>query len=239
MVYVFYCLLVIFFLDIFATILFCKREKNISIRIESKNNTICHQNTGGKSSKRFVYIRRGLQGLYRYYDGFIKYKIKLLGHLPSHHIRKFCLINLYQMQIEDDVVIYGGFEIRNPWNIKIGKGSVIGNGTILDGRGGIIIGRNVNFSSGVWIWTNQHSPIDQSFCTVSAPVEIEDRAWISSRTTILPGVTISEGSVVAAGAVVTKNCDPYKIYGGIPAKIIGERPRNICYEFNGSHTPFI
>jgi acetyltransferase-like isoleucine patch superfamily enzyme len=56
----------------------------------------------------------------------------------------------------------------------------------------------------------------------SAPIAIEDDVWIGCRATILKGVTIGKGSVVAAGAVVTKSCPHHSLIGGIPAKIIRE-----------------
>lgn len=64
------------------------------------------------------------------------------------------------------------------------------------------------------------------------------RVWISSRVTVLPKTKIYEGAVVAAGAVVTKNCEAYTIYGGIPAKKIGERSKKLFYEFTGRHEVF-
>lgn len=56
--------------------------------------------------------------------------------------------------------------------------------------------------------------------------------------TVLPKTKIYEGAVVAAGAVVTKNCEAYTIYGGIPAKKIGERSKKLFYEFTGRHEVF-
>lgn len=55
------------------------------------------------------------------------------------------------------------------------------------------------------------------------PVVIEDGVWCGANVTILKGVTIGRGSVVAAGAVVTKSCAPYSIIGGVPAKLIKMR----------------
>lgn len=57
--------------------------------------------------------------------------------------------------------------------------------------------------------------------------------------TILPGVTVNDGCVVASGAVVTKDCEAYGIYAGIPAKKIGVRNSNLQYEFDGSHDWFL
>lgn len=58
------------------------------------------------------------------------------------------------------------------------------------------------------------------------PIRIEDECWISVGAKILPGVTIGKGSTVAAGAVVTKDVEPYVVVGGVPAKVIKrlERP---------------
>lgn len=58
---------------------------------------------------------------------------------------------------------------------------------------------------------------------------IEDHAWIGARVIILPGVTVGEGAVVAAGAVVTRSVPPYAVVGGVPAKRIGERNRDLLY----------
>jgi len=113
----------------------------------------------------------------------------------------------------------------------------VGTDAILDGRGGITLGDNVNLSSQAAIWTMQHVPDDPDFGVVSAPVRVEDRAWISFRATILPGVTIGEGAVIAAGAVVTKDVPPFAMVGGIPAKQIGERSRALRYVL-GPPAPF-
>jgi maltose O-acetyltransferase len=56
--------------------------------------------------------------------------------------------------------------------------------------------------------------------------------WIGYRAIVLPGVTIGNGAVVGAGAVVAKDVEPYKIVAGNPAKVIGERPKDLNYECN-------
>ena len=65
-------------------------------------------------------------------------------------------------------------------------------------------------------------------------VEINDRAWIGSNVTILPGVKIGEGAVCCAGCVVTKDVAPYDVVAGIPAHKINTRPQSLQYEFDGS-----
>jgi acetyltransferase-like isoleucine patch superfamily enzyme len=153
----------------------------------------------------------------------------LVAYIPSQTLRK-ALLRVCGARIAHDVRLYHGFEVRKPRNLEIASGTVIGTGAILDARGGISIGRNVNFSSEVAIWTVQHDPQSPSFGTKLAPVRIKDNAWISFRVVILPGVTVCEGAVVAAGAIVTKDVPPYSISAGIPAHVIGTRTRNLEYE---------
>ena len=140
------------------------------------------------------------------------------------------LYGLMGLTVGREAHIYGGMEIRDPGRITIGDGSVIGLNAILDGREGITIGRNVNLSSEVAIWTLQHDPQAANFGTKGGPVVVEDRAWLSFRCTVLPGVTIGEGAVVAAGSIVTKDVAPFTIVAGIPAEQIGERNRDLTYE---------
>jgi len=154
--------------------------------------------------------------------------LNFTGHIPSHHIRN-SIYRLFGMKLGKGSHIYGGAEIRSPYRITIGKGSSIGHRAILDGRGRLSIGNSVNLSTGVWIWTAQHDPASAGFNSYSQPVVIQDYAWISCRVVILPGVTVGEGAVVAAGAVVTKDVEPYAIVGGVPAKKIGERNRGLDY----------
>lgn len=125
--------------------------------------------------------------------------------------------------------IYHGVKIRAPWKISIGENSIIGDGAILDGRFGLIIGDNVNFSTGVWVWTMQHEMNSSDFRGSGGPVVIEDYVWASCRTTILPDTTVGKGAVLAANSVITKNVPPYAIMGGVPAKQIGERNRDLKY----------
>lgn len=135
------------------------------------------------------------------------------------------------MNISRNAVIYGGCEFRSPWNIFIGKG-VIGNNCILDGRYGIRIDDDVCLGSDVYIWTAQHNVNDRHFSTdgKTGPVNIKQYAWIASRSTILPNINIGKGAVVASGSVVTKDCEGYGIYAGIPRKKISNRTVDLEYE---------
>ena len=188
-----------------------------------------------------IKVKKSLVGkAVRYAGGIMMYMDVWVGTTPSHHIRKFFYRKIFNAKIGKNAVIYNHCQIRKHNNLMIGEGSIIGDYAMLDARNGIEIGRNVNLSTGVQIWTEQHDHRDPYFrCNSSEDfkVVIGDRAWLGPRTTILHGVHIGEGAVVAAGAVVTKDIPPYAIVAGVPAKIIGERNRNLVYEFDGSYTP--
>ena len=71
-----------------------------------------------------------------------------------------------------------------------------------------------------------------AFYTYRAPVVIEDRAWLWTRSLVLPGVRIGEGAVVAAGAVVTKDVPPFTVVRGVPAVEVGHRRTDLHYELS-------
>lgn len=174
--------------------------------------------------------------------GFFDYCLYRVSLTPSHIIRNYVYRSVIGMNLADNVIIYYGAEIREPSNITIGKGSIIGDKAVLDGRNGIIVGENVTFASEVRIWTEQHDHRDPWFrCNTQQhlPVIIDDRAWIGSHVIILHSVHIGEGAVVAAGAVVTHDVPPFTIVAGIPAKKIGERNRDLRYVNTGKGRAFL
>jgi maltose O-acetyltransferase len=122
--------------------------------------------------------------------------------------------------------------VHDPGGIRIGARSLVGRHCLLDGRGGLTLGRNVNVSSYALFVTGSHDPFSPSFAGDVRPIAVGDRAWIATRATVLGGVTIGEGAVVAAGAVVTTDVAPFTIVGGVPATQIGERPRELDYELS-------
>lgn len=91
------------------------------------------------------------------------------------------------------------------------------------------IGNNVDIAQEVNIWTEQHDYNSPTYASVCKPVKIEDYVWIASRATVLPGVTIGKGAVVASGAIVTKDVPPYTVVAGVPARPIGIRNKELTY----------
>lgn len=150
----------------------------------------------------------------------------IIRHIPSRHLRIF-LLRMGGGKIADEVSMFANVDIRCPKKLTIERGCSIGPGVLLDARCGILIHQNANISYEAIIWTMHHDMNAPDFKTIGSSVEIGMYAWICSRSIILPGVKIGEGAVVASGAVVTKDVEPYAIVAGVPAKKIGERERNI------------
>ena len=121
-------------------------------------------------------------------------------------------------------------DLKGLWNMSVGDGSSIPKGsTFYCTEAPLTIGKKVIFGPHPTIITGDHRiDVVGKFIIDShdklplndAPVIIEDDVWTGANVTILKGVTIGRGSVIAAGAVVTKSCPPYSIIGGVPAKVL-------------------
>lgn len=117
-----------------------------------------------------------------------------------------------------------GVDIRTAGSdcwIEIGDNSYLGPYVCMAGPGNIKIGKNCLIASHSSLYANNHRDYGLS----RKGIEIEDNCWIGSGVRILDGVTIGRGSVIGAGAVVTKNIPPSSIAVGVPAKAI-ERSKN-------------
>lgn len=154
------------------------------------------------------------------------YILKLVGYIPSHHMRRF-FYRLEGMKIGRGSSVHMGAVFYNAKKIQIGNDSIIGENSVLDGRAKLVIGDHVDIASEVMIYNSQHDINSENFAKVEdviiESVEIGDYVFIGPRAIILPGVKIGKGAVVGAGAVVTKNINDFEIVGGVPAKVIGER----------------
>lgn len=124
-----------------------------------------------------------------------------------------------------------GFQWGKPFTAKgarIGRFAYVGAGGSLNGP--VVIGDLVMISTGFKLIGLDHqfddtdTPIRLNFPQAARPVTIvEADAWIGHGVTMMEGVTVGRGSVIAAGAVVTKSIPPYSIVGGVPARLIRQR----------------
>jgi len=158
----------------------------------------------------------------------------LFCHIPSRRVRRFWLRHLLA-HLGEGAFVTLHVEIKEPWSVSLGARSVVMPHCILDGRGyPITVGEDVAISDHTHIWTLEHDIEADDFATKGGRVTIEDHAWIASRVTILPNVTIGRGAVVAAGAVVTKDVPAKAVVAGVPARLIGQRKNRLEYKFEYS-----
>lgn len=163
----------------------------------------------------------------------------VITYIPSHTIRRAWYRHVLRWRIGPRATILMGQYIQiggirsGSTKVSIGRGTVINRGCMLYTTGGLIIGENVSISTGAWLVTGTHDMNDPLFPDNYLPIVIGDHAWIGLRATILAGVTIGEGAVVMAGAVVTRDVPPYAVVGGVPARVVSQRKlQNPSYELD-------
>lgn len=118
--------------------------------------------------------------------------------------------------------------IRYPSHVRIGQGSVINRGCRLFASFHckdveISIGNHVAVGPGVYFLAAGHDYSRLDLPDTAGSITVGDYVWIGARSIILQGVTIGEGAVVAAGAVVTRDVPPYTVVAGVPARALKDR----------------
>ncbi len=122
--------------------------------------------------------------------------------------------------------IYPGCTLRTRL-ARIGAGSLINEGCYFDNVAPVDIGARVHVGMGVYFVTTSHEPGDASMRAgpvTSRAIAVRDACWLGARVVVLPGVTIDEGVIVAAGSVVSADCAPHGLYAGVPARRIRDLP---------------
>ena len=159
---------------------------------------------------------------------------RFVGKIPSHAVRNACL-KMYLAEFGAGTSVQLDCRFLNGRKVHFGKRNVINFGCLFDGRKfDIRTGDDVSFGPEASILTLGHDPQSPQFADRGGDVIIGNRVWIAYRAVILPGIKIGDGAVVGAGAVVTKDVEPYTIVAGNPARKIGERTKDLSYELNFS-----
>ena len=151
---------------------------------------------------------------------FAYYAINNVSGLRKAKIGSGCNIHPTVIIREGEYVTIGDHCLINHNNlIQAGKsaaGSITIGNYVHTGTNVVMLGFNHGF------YTRDIPTKEQDY--MDAPIVIEDDVWIGTGVVILAGVTIGKGAIIAAGAVVNKDVPEYTIVGGIPAKVLKERP---------------
>lgn len=158
------------------------------------------------------------------------YQIEIGNYVRLHRdVRLMCSPFKSKIRLQNRVHLDRGVDIRihQQGEIEIGENTYIGPYTCLSGNN-IKIGNSCLIASHSGIYANNHIFADPNCKIVTQGnsykgIVIEDDCWLGSGVKVLDGVTIGEGSIVGANAVVTKNIPPYSIAVGAPAKVIAKR----------------
>lgn len=184
------------------------------------------------SKKKLIYDMDCWEGIEQrtFKSAFAEFAVQIVSHLPRglkhnsifNKIRTY-IIKLSGVKVGVGSYFYPGVTIVKPENLNIGNDTFLNYNCLISCYDKVHIGSRVSISYNVKIITETHDYEDKNFQAEIRPVIIEDNVWIGAGTIILPGVTIGEGSVVAAGSVVKNDIPAWSIAGGVPAKIIKER----------------
>lgn len=172
------------------------------------------------------------------YAGYCSSKLKEMGRGTIIEPYMLGLTGGNYISIGDNCYIYKNVQI-SAWDsyqdqkftpdITIGNNCGIGAYSHISAINGIHIGNNVRTGKNVLIIDNAHGASERELLDINprqrplvskGPVVIEDNVWIGEKASIMPGVRIGRGSIIAANSVVTHDVPPYSVVGGNPAKII-------------------
>ena len=170
---------------------------------------------GGPTDVREEYFKEAIEEMMR--SRVLCHKANLVS--PDDFSYNNYLEELFGRKL-DDVRILTPFTCDFGNRVKFGKDVFINHSAILSASGGIEIEDGVSIAPGVRIATINHDFNNRHTIYTYGKVTIKKNAWIGMNVTICPGVTIGENSVIAAGAVVTKDVCDNAVFGGCPAKLI-------------------
>lgn len=163
----------------------------------------------------------------------IKISMELNNRYHTPEELREIMSRLTGKKIDDTFRLFPPFYTDFGKNISIGKDVFINSGCHFQDQGGITIGDGALIGHNVVLATINHDLIPgNGRKNQYAPIKLGKHVWIGSNATVLPGVTVGDWAVIAAGAVVTKDVPSYTIVSGIPAKILKtiDKPTEVLNE---------
>ena len=141
-------------------------------------------------------------------------------------LRTFVL-RCFGTRVKGTVGMSGSTWIEMPWDLRIGQFVIIGPRANLYNLGGLDIGDHVIISQDAYICGGTHDHTDPTYPLIRKKITIGNYVWIAAGAFIHPGVTVGEGALVGARAVVTRDVEPWTIVAGNPAKFVKRREMNV------------
>lgn len=142
---------------------------------------------------------------------------------PVFRYYRSAVLRLWGAKIGKRCAIAASAKIWAPWQLEIGDYVALGPRSEIYNVAKITMGSNITVSQDAYLCTASHDISRLKKPLVTKPIKLGDSTWVAAWAIVLPGVTIGEGAVVAAGAVVTKDVEPWTVVGGNPATFIKKR----------------
>jgi putative colanic acid biosynthesis acetyltransferase WcaF len=133
------------------------------------------------------------------------------------------LLRIFGARIGRRVHIYNSAIIYLPWNLVVGEWSAIGERALIYNLGKVTVGRHVTISHQAHLCAGTHDHRRPDLPLLKPPIQVADQAWICADAFVGPGVSVGEGAVIGARAVVTRDVKAWQIVAGNPARAIGKR----------------
>ncbi|MXO71636.1 putative colanic acid biosynthesis acetyltransferase [Altererythrobacter buctensis] len=160
-------------------------------------------------------IARGLWGL-----------VWLLLYRPSPrplHAWRRLLLRLFGAKVGKGALAYPSAVIWAPWNLSLGPGSTLGDGVDCYNVAHVRLGAGAVASQRAYLCTASRNIDAPGKPLMTAPIVLADHSWVAAEAYLAPGVTVGEGAVAAARAVVTRSIAPWSVVAGNPARVIRRR----------------
>jgi putative colanic acid biosynthesis acetyltransferase WcaF len=141
---------------------------------------------------------------------------------PLHRWRAF-LLRCFGARIGRNCHIYPKCEIWAPWNLECGDVVAIADGAIVYNPCRITIGSHAIVSQQAYLCGATHDIDSPEFPMIAATITLEPYSWICARASVLPGITVHRGAVLALGAIATDHLPPWTVCAGNPARQIKRR----------------
>ena len=135
-------------------------------------------------------------------------------------------LRLFGARIARTAIVYSSAKIYYPANLEMKEYSCLASDVDCYNVAPVIIGEQSTVSQGAYLCTASHDITDPLNHLITAPIVIEDQAWIGAKAFVGMGVTIGQGAVVGATASVYKNVESWTVVGGNPARVIKKRVIN-------------
>ncbi len=136
---------------------------------------------------------------------------------------KVGLLRLFGAKIGEACVIKPSVNIKYPWKLIMGNYVWLGENAWIDSLAEVKIGNNVCISQGAFLLCGNHDYKKVSFDLMVMPITLKDGSWVGAKSTVCPGVTMEEGSILSVGSIATSNTEANGIYQGVPAVKVKER----------------